>query len=153
MTVKALVLKHLEMTYEKGPGQPSVRVALEGLTAQQAAWKPAPERHSIWQIVRHLVRWKQAIYEDWHGRRPDYAAIDQGDWAEATGDEAAWRRDLEALEAISQQYKAYLLGVSDEDLGREVPGLGVLAVSIMEMGTHDIYHAGQIRHLRALQGV
>jgi hypothetical protein len=29
--------------------------AVAGLTPQQAAWTPAPGRHSIWQIVEHIV--------------------------------------------------------------------------------------------------
>ena len=33
--------------------------ALEGLTAEQAAWKPAPDRHSIWQLVNHMAFWRE----------------------------------------------------------------------------------------------
>jgi hypothetical protein len=153
MTTRDLILRHLETTFEKGAGQPSVLVAIEGFTAGQAAWKPSPPRHSAWQIVRHLIRWKQAVYEDWQGNTPDYTRIDKEDWQEVTGDESAWRADVEALRAISRTYKTFLQGLSDQDLDRVVPGLNQpLGLSIMEMGTHDIYHAGQIRYVRALQG-
>ena len=153
MTIKDLLLSHLDTTFVKGPGQPSISVALEGLGATQAAWKVASERRSIWQIVQHLTRWKQAVWQDWHGSTPDYAAIDKGDWAEVSGTEAAWLADLEALQRISHQYRTFVEGLTPEDLERVVPGLGVpLAGSIMDMATHDIYHAGQIRYVRALQG-
>ena len=35
--------------------QPPISVAVKGLTAAQAARKPAPAQHSIWQIVRRLI--------------------------------------------------------------------------------------------------
>jgi hypothetical protein len=153
MTLRDVLLHHLENTFEKGPGQPAVLVAIDGLTAAQASWKPSPQRHSIWQIVQHLTRWKRAVYDDWHGMTPDYARIDREDWPDVTGDDAAWRGDVEDLKEISKKYKMFLQGLSDDDLGRTVPGLGQpLALSIQEMGTHDIYHGGQIRYVRALQG-
>lgn len=45
---------------------PSVLEALDWLAAIQAAWKPSPDRHSIWQIVDHLAKskeWERAIIE------------------------------------------------------------------------------------------
>jgi hypothetical protein len=153
MTLGSLLAHHLETTFEKGAGQPAVLVGLDGLTAAQASWKPSPQRHSIWQIVQHLTRWKRAIYEDWQGRTPDYAQIDREDWPEITGDDAAWAADVEDLKEISKKYKTFLQGLSETDLQRTVPGLGQpLAISILEMATHDIYHGGQIRYVRALQG-
>src|SRR5204862_118909 len=29
------------------------------LSPEQAAWKPSPERHSIWQIVLHINFWRE----------------------------------------------------------------------------------------------
>jgi len=57
LTLQELVVDHVHTTlYEEGwQWQPSLSKALEGLTAAQAAWKPSPARHSIWQIVRHLI--------------------------------------------------------------------------------------------------
>src|SRR5206468_2869470 len=51
MTAKELLLYLLEYTYEKEGSYPPLPVALGGLTPVQASWKPAQERHSIWQIV------------------------------------------------------------------------------------------------------
>jgi hypothetical protein len=120
LTLKDLLRTHLETTFEHSAGQPSVSEAIAGLTAAQAAWKPSPERHSIWQIVQHLTRWKEAVYEDWHGRTPDYAAIARADWAPASGGEAQWQADVEALHEISRKYKAYLDRVAVEYLERVV---------------------------------
>ncbi len=159
VTIKDLVLSHLEYTFEKEAWQPSLAMAIDGLTAMQAAWKPAPPRHSIWQIVRHVTRWKVAAFDDWRGGKPNYTEIDRGDWQEASGSDATWQRDVQALREVSQQIMTWTQGLTEAELSRAAGGEGAadaanaLAVRMQRMGTHDIYHAGQIRYLRALQGV
>jgi DinB superfamily len=68
--LKDLLLTHLDYTFEKEAWQPSLAMAVRGLTAAQAAWRPGPNRHSIWQIVRHVTRWKQATLAAWRGAQP-----------------------------------------------------------------------------------
>jgi uncharacterized damage-inducible protein DinB len=148
------VLGHLEYTFEKEAWQPPLAAAIAGLTAAQAAWRPEPQRHSIWQIVRHVTRWKQAAFDDWNGHRPDYDEIEQGDWQDASGDDAAWQADVAALREVAARIKAWVAARTDEELARTREGdSATLAVRIQRMATHDIYHAGQIQYLRALQGV
>lgn len=59
MTAKDLLLYLLEHTYEREGAYPPLTTALAGLTAAQASWQPARERHSIWQIVRHMAQWRR----------------------------------------------------------------------------------------------
>jgi uncharacterized damage-inducible protein DinB len=158
-TVKDLVLSHLEYTFEKEAWQPSLAMAIDGLTAAHAVWKPTPQRHSIWQIVQHVTRWKRASFDAWRGKKPDYAAVDRGDWQEISGSDAAWRQDAQALREISQEIMTWARELTEAEVSRPVGGedaadaTKALAVRVQRMATHDIYHAGQIRYLRALQGV
>ncbi len=55
-------------------------LAVAGLTAEQAAWKPGPERHSIWQIVRHVIRWKESVLAAVEGTPRPYREMADGDW-------------------------------------------------------------------------
>ena len=164
MTVKDVLLHHLEYTFEKEAWQPSLAMALEGLTAKQAAWKPAPERHSIWQIVRHVAHWKQATLGAWDGTRPlfspesgdtdYYREAERTDWRDVSGDEAAWWRDCDALRSVSSRITARTEALDAETLLEPFPGEDMPAVlRLLRLATHDIYHAGQIRYLRALQGI
>ena len=160
MTLKDLVLDHLTYTYEKEAWQPSLAMAVEGLTALQAAWKPAAERHSIWQIVRHVTHWKRSVLEAWDGNPMDYEELERTDWPEASGDDAAWQADAPELHRISQEFRRRVEALDDKALSQpHVPYKGKaewaqpLGIRLVRMATHDIYHAGQIRHLRALQGV
>jgi uncharacterized damage-inducible protein DinB len=157
-TVKDLLLEHLEYTFKKEGWQPPLSHAVAGLTAQQAAWKPGPERHSIWQIVRHVVHWKRGVLRAWDGDPPDYDAMSAADWREAGGDQAAWEADAAALHDLYADIRRRLEAASVADLEVERPWYqGApprrIATRLLHAFTHDIYHAGQIQYLRALQGI
>ena len=159
LTIKELVVDHVHTTLyqEDWQWQPSLSEALEGLTAAQAAWKPAPERHSIWQIVRHLILWKRGVLNAWDGDPPVEAGLEVNDWKEVAGSEADWEKDRRTLLDISTQFLTRAQALDDAGLSRHVVwykggGSHPLAMRIVRTTTHDIYHSGQIRYLRALQG-
>lgn len=153
ISVKDAILYHFEYTFEKEAWQPSLAMSMEGLSAAQAAWKPAPGHHSIWQIVRHVTRWKRAVYDDWNGKKPDYAEVERGDWQEVSGDDAAWQADVRALADITQRFTSWVQAKPEDTVVQPLEGDDVaLGLRLMRMATHDTYHAGQIRYLRALQG-
>ena len=157
-TVKDLLLEHLEYTFTKEGWQPPLAHAVGGLTAEQVAWKPDPERHSIWQIVRHVLHWKRGVLQAWDGDPPDYEAMSVADWGEADGDQAAWEADTAALHDVYANFRRRLQTASDADLAAErawyrgAPPRPI-ANRILHAFTHDIYHAGQIQYLRALQRI
>jgi uncharacterized damage-inducible protein DinB len=159
MTLKELVLNHVHNTLykEDWQWQPSLSEALKGLTAVQAAWKPAPPRHSIWQIVRHLILWKRAVLQAWDGDPPGEGQF-VGDWQEVAGSEADWDRDRQSLLDISSEFLTRAQALDDAGLSRRIVWYKSgqtqpLAMRLVRTTTHDVYHAGQIRYLRALQGI
>ncbi len=157
MTVKELVLDHLTYTFEKEAWQPPLASAIEGLNAQQAAWKPAPQRHSIWQIARHVTHWKNGVLQGWDSKTPNLDDLERTDWQEASGDEAAWQAEVQALHAVSRELVKRVQSSGDDALSSLIPtyvGMSSvpMALRIVRMATHDIYHSGQIRYIRALQG-
>jgi uncharacterized damage-inducible protein DinB len=158
LTVQALVADHIHNTlYEEDwQWQPSLSEALADLTAAEAAWKPNPDRHSIWQIVRHLILWKRGVLSAWDGTPRDGAALEAEDWREVSGTPEEWEADRRTLLDISAEYLARVQALTDAELSRPVVWYTTgatqpLAVRIVRTTTHDIYHAGQIRYLRALQ--
>lgn len=159
LTVKALVLDHLTYTFEKESWQPPLSEAVEGLTAQQAAWKPAPERHSIWQIVRHVTHWKRSVVAALEDQPLEYEGLERTDWPEVSGDDAAWQADVRALHEITRRIRERAEALDDTGLSQtyvwyegKTAWAHPVAVRLVRMATHDIYHSGQIRSLRALQG-
>lgn len=122
------------------------------LTPRQALWRSAPPRHCIWEIVRHVIFWRQWLIAHAAGRRtPDWRAHN---WTmPERADVTAWRRELRRLRE-SQQALAALFRATPaaQLLERDRKGkfkrswwLGVLA--------HDSYHTGQIATIRAMMGL
>jgi uncharacterized damage-inducible protein DinB len=159
LTVKDLLLDHLEQTYKHEGWYPPLGMAVKGLTAGQAAWKPSPERHSIWQIVRHVIRWKRGALQSWAGDPPDYEMMTRGDWQEVNGDQVAWDLDVRTLNELYDEFHRRLDTVADEDVQgsfkayQQSPRPTQIAKRLSAVFTHDAYHAGQIQYLRALQGI
>lgn len=159
LTIKDLLLDHLQYTFEKDAWHPPLGMAVQGLTAEQAAWKPSPERHSIWQIVRHIIHWKRGVLQALDGDPPDYEPLDKTDWQGVSGDQARWESDVRALNEIHAEFRKKLEALGDDGLQQALrayqqwPQPTVVARRLLWVFTHDAYHAGQIQYLRALQEI
>ncbi len=156
MTAKELLLYLLEYTYEREGAYPPLTTALAGLGAAQASWKPGPDRHSIWQIVRHMAQWMEAGSQALAGQPRVYEDLERSDWQPASGGEREWRADVERLYAAYRTFKERLQSMTDDDLSKIIePYRGqsryAAALRFLRTATHDTYHLGQIRYLRALQ--
>ena len=42
----------------------NLKGSIRGMTATQAAWRPRPGRHNVWEIVGHAAYWKYAVEVD-----------------------------------------------------------------------------------------
>jgi hypothetical protein len=117
--------------------------SVEGLTPAQAAWRPAPERHSAWQIAEHIAFWREvAVARTAGGAGPSDQEVAQRNFPQpASPTAAAWNAAVERLRK-SQELVAAAIG----DPARSVDQLKYLV-------PHDSYHFGQINYVRALQGV
>src|SRR3984893_16201853 len=63
-TVKTpqLILTLLGEAYEKRTWHgPNLKQSIRGVTAKQAAWRPGPGRHNIWELTVHAAYWKYAV--------------------------------------------------------------------------------------------
>ncbi len=117
--------------------------AIGGLTAQQAAWQPAPGRHSIWQNVTHAMFWRDYTLAVLAGRpKPTGDDIDAKQWlAPAEVTDGAWARQCAAFWDSHERVR---LAIADEK-----NPLDRLKYHL----AHDAYHLGQIMQTRALQGL
>jgi hypothetical protein len=71
--------------------------ALEGVSAEEAAWRPGPEGKGIWDIVLHLAVWTENIIE--RMETGEKAHPEEGAWPAPpdTTDEAAWQAAKDRL--------------------------------------------------------
>lgn len=128
---------------------------LEGINAEQAASRPLPDAHSVWEIVLHMTGWTSEVARRLEGAEPGLPA--EGDWpAVGRVSEQAWARAREALGEAHFTLATAVEGVPEarwrNRVGRErdAPlGTGVsFAAMLAGLVQHDAYHGGQIGLLR-----
>lgn len=149
LTDRELALKWWTEAWNDGLWAAPWRKSIDDLTAPQAAWAPPSThgvlgpRHSIWQIVLHVVFWR----ENWLGRLAG--------GARPTDEETA-QFNFPAITDISEPAWAEARGrLADthERIGAALKNHGAEADSVMYFLPHDCYHFGQVNYLRAMQGL
>lgn len=139
-------------------GSPLLEI-LDGVTAAQAAARPLPQAHSIWELVLHVTAWKGEVCRRLSGAPAGEPA--GGDWP-AAGDptDQRWNDARARLEAVHEQLIAAIRRLSEsllfeptKDPRNRPLGTGVTYYELLHgLVQHDVYHAGQIAILkRALQ--
>lgn len=132
---------------------PSLKVALRGVTAEHALWRPGKGRPNVWEQVlhcaigKHLVanrldpsqkaRFPRPLARAWWSSAPDVANPDARD--------RAWRDDLALLDVSHRRLLAVLartplLRLRESHGARPV----VLGEQVAGLALHDAYHAGQV---------
>jgi uncharacterized damage-inducible protein DinB len=154
MSEVALLLRLLDESYEKNAWQgPNLRGALRGVTAGQAAWRPHPGRHNVWELVLHAAYWKYAVRRMLTGEKRGTFPGKGSNWfgRPVSPTERAWREDLALLDAEHRRLRAAVTGLSGTALGRK-PRRSKRRTDTLVYGvaSHDVYHTGQIQILKRL---
>lgn len=137
---------------------PSVSVALRGISAEQAAARPAPGRNTIWELVLHLAYARHGLLlrvRRFHEVEvPSFPRKLRTSWFPELPqelNEAAWKRDLALLRAYQERLVGAIEGMPAEALRRCRPGKSrSIGSELLGLALHDAYHAGQIRLLDRL---
>jgi len=150
-----LLVDFLDQAYDKKAWHgTTLRGSLRNINYREALWRPSPKHHSIWEIILHTAYWKYIVRCKLTGDTESSFPRPRSDWPKLpeSPDKKAWQNDialmrkehyllLEILKAFPAskletyppeskvQYKRYILGI----------------------GSHDLYHAGQIQLLKRLQ--
>src|ERR1700756_2379692 len=116
MKADDLILALLEEGYSRKTWHgPNLRQSLKGVSAEQAAWRPAPGRHNIWELALHSAYWKYAVRRRIEGgKRGSFILKGSNFFARPeTGKttEAAWQQDKELLEREHRALRRVVEGV------------------------------------------
>lgn len=135
---------------------PCLRGSLRGVTHREAAWRPAPGRHSIWELAVHAAYWTYAVRRRLLGeKRGSFAELGSNWFEREAGSELknakAWRRDLALLKRTHQELRAGVAELDETELDRPSPGSRQTPCRmIVGIALHDVYHAGQIQLIKRL---
>ena len=155
----ALLLQLIDEGYDhKAWHGPNLRGSVRRVDAATAAFRPYPDRHTIWEQVLHAAYWKYVVRRRLTGEdrgsfplkgsnwfvRPD-PEVHPDDW------DAAWKADLALLHDTHVRLRAIVAAFDPDSLalvpkGSKLPN----DMTIRGIAMHDVYHAGQIGLLKRL---
>lgn len=125
--------------------------AVDGVTFEQAFWRPAGKVSSIVDITLHATGWLNATLQNVLG----LPEVDNEDWPEPPAPSAeAWSEAVARLKRTIADLSRALHNLSLEELygvpsGRD----SKRSTMITDILVHSAYHAGQIVKLRQTQAV
>jgi hypothetical protein len=133
----------------------NLRGSIRRVTPSQACWRPAADRHNIWEIVVHAAYWKYAARRRFAGGARGSFPLKGSNWfrrPEANhADDKAWRGDVDLLDRMHEALRQAVAGLTSRDLARTPPGKKVSNFALLSgIAAHDLYHAGQIQLLKRL---
>lgn len=158
MTELELLLRHLDQAYDqKAWHGTNLRGSLRKLTLDELCFRAQPGRNSIWELAVHCAYWKYTVRRRITGEKRGSFPLDgsnffpRPDLGEPGATEAAWKADLALLEQCHRALREAVAGVAPRTLGSVPPGHKYpLRDTILGIGAHDLYHAGQIQLLKRL---
>jgi hypothetical protein len=131
----------------------NLRGSIRGVSAKQAAWRPAPKRHNIWELVRHAAYWKYVVRRRLTGELRGSFPIKGSNWFRPPEEysEKTWKADIALLDQMHGSMREAVAGLAIEDLQYTPTGSTTSNFSqISGIAAHDLYHAGQIQLLKRL---
>jgi hypothetical protein len=131
----------------------NLRGSIRGLTPAVAAWRPAPDRHNIWELVVHAAYWKYEVRRRLTGaKRGGFALSGRNFWPRPQeGTPAEWKDDVALLVREHAALRTLVAAIPTRKLGERAPNDRFTYAGVIRgIAAHDLYHAGQIQLLKAM---
>jgi hypothetical protein len=128
--------------------------SIRGLDVETAAWRPAPGRHNIWELIVHCAYWKYAVTRMLTGaKRGSFEYDGSNFFPRENGTIDDLTRDIRLLRRCHRDLIAAASKVKPRELEHKAPGSRkwTREQAIRGAACHDVYHAGQIQLLKRLQ--
>ena len=149
-TTERLLALLREAYYAKAWHGTTLKGALRGVRAAQAAWRPTPGRKNIAEQVLHCAFWKSNVFRrisdserSWPLKGTNWITV--GDDL----DEKAWKAHRALLDAQHEALCAAVATLAPARLDQIPPGGATSCYRLIQgAALHDLYHTGQIQILK-----
>jgi hypothetical protein len=154
-------LANLDRAYDvKSWHGTSLKGAVRAVPVEVAVWRPALERHNVWEYTVHAAYWKYTVRRKVTGEprgsfplegsnffpRPEHPEAAEAELA------AAWKADRALLDEIHRSLREAVAGMTPERLAGPAEGSKFSMLElVLGVAAHDLYHAGQIQLLKKLK--
>lgn len=122
----------------------TVMDTLKNISAEQAAKKVIPERNSIWQIVNHIIAWRENVLLRVQGN--EMLTPNNNYFTEIENiSETQWQKELDRLSNSQEQWIRFLDNFDESQFDKIYPSNKMTYYEhIHGILQHDAYHLGQI---------
>ncbi len=143
-TLKSVLLAQFKTTWDQQEWFVPVVNGIDGITAQQASWKPADSSHSVGELVYHLAFWNKHLLDQFNGKQlPAFSGNNNETFDAFT--EASWKATVDQLKQVMEDWEKAIEAADETKLQSWY-------TSIANMNTHNAYHTGQILYIRKQAG-
>jgi uncharacterized damage-inducible protein DinB len=152
--MKDLILEQFTLCFDENGWFVAIHNAVDGLMAEQAAWKPNFSENSIWETLEHLTFYNHAYTERFKGIDYHYATDDNDETFASGKTEAEWQACVARFDAVMNEFRSLIAGADESKFAERVSETNDAswAKLILMVSAHNAYHAGQIILTRKLQG-
>ena len=139
------LLEQLRQSHTEEDWYVTVAIAVDGLTAEQAQWKPAgKDAHSVGQLAYHIWYWDQRSLAQFKGEKvPAFDGNNNDTFDKFSA--AEWDGLVKKLNQVLADWEAAVQSADEAKLAAN-------ASLIAHIGAHNAYHIGQILYVRKLEG-
>src|SRR5258706_1095376 len=142
-TLKSILLEQFKTTHADQDWFVPASKAIEGMTADQAAWKDGNANHSIAQLVSHLIFWDREQLAQLQKKGKPYQGKND-DTFNINLDKGTWDSMVKQLDAVLTDWERAIERADDKTLQ-------AWASTIAHVSAHNAYHTGQILYSRKQQ--
>jgi uncharacterized damage-inducible protein DinB len=129
----------------------NLRGSLRNVDAEEAALRPQPGRHNIWELVVHAAYWKYIVHRRLAETPAGSFALKGSNWFSRPQDAtpSGWKQDIALLDDIHRSLRSAIANLSPKALPKRPAGSKVSNLALITgIAAHDLYHAGQIQLLK-----
>ena len=142
-TLKSILLEQLRSTHNKAEWFVPANTAVDGLTAEQAAWIDG-KNHSVGQLAYHLVFWDKESLAKFKGE-PPVKFSGKNDDTFNNYDPKTWNETVKQLDQVLTDWEKAVESADSAQINK-------WASTIAHVGTHSAYHIGEMVMVRKEQG-
>ena len=154
--MKEILKRQFSTCYDENGWFVAVRNAVEGVTVEQARWKPdGSDDNCIWETLSHITYYNNAYLQRFKGIEFEYD-VTNNEQTFSTGEytEADWQADIARFDAVMNEFRELLRNADESKFTEPVPTNTSRRwwEVIADINAHNAYHGGQVLLLRKLQG-
>lgn len=139
--------------YKPWHGGPTLMGALRGVDALEAAWKPAPDRHSIWQLALHIAYWNYTVRRHFDPGSEKGFPRSPANFPEVQQpSEGLWKKDKLLIQNEHTRLVLAIQAFPESRLNEQVSSKKnwTYAELLTGITVHGAYHIGQIQLMKRL---